>query len=228
MAQDSAPLSARDRAERIEEILRDRICVLDYPPGMRLSEAELAEEFGISRTPLRRVLARLESAHLLHSVHGVGTFVTDLADEELDQIYRLRIELAQLAGRLDPVPPSTALLTQFRDLADRAMALQPDPETPRPFAQLIMDFILAQSQLCANKPLMEVTQHLYFQTARIWVQSLFTSSLDLAEELSVFAREVADVLAALEAGDLDAAASIHRTHISLSYRRMRARRETGS
>lgn len=219
------PLSARDRTDKIEEVLRDRICLLDYPPGMRLSEAELATEFGISRTPLRRVLARLESVRLLHSVHGVGTFVTDLADEELDQIYRLRIELAQLAGRLDPVPPSDTLLAQFRQLAARAAALPPDPDTPRPFAQLIMDFILAQSQLSANQPLMEVTRHLYFQTARIWVHSLFTSALDLSEELAVFAREVADVLSALEAGDLDAAASIHRTHISLSYRRMRARRD---
>ncbi len=219
-------MSARDRAERIEEILRDRICLLDYPPGLRLSETELAEEFGISRTPLRRVLARLEGAHLLHSVHGVGTFVTDLADEELDQIYRLRIELAQLAGRLDPVAPSADLLAHFRQLAQRAAALVPDPDTPRPFAQLIMDFIQAQSRLSANQPLMEITQHLYFQTARIWVHSLFTSALDLSEELAVFAQEVADVVSALEAGDLDAAASIHRTHISLSYRRMLARRDS--
>ncbi|MDO7654393.1 MAG: winged helix-turn-helix domain-containing protein, partial [Paracoccaceae bacterium] len=52
--------------------IRSRISVLDYPPGMRLSEVELAEEFGTSRTPLRRVLARLEDEGLVKPMHGVG------------------------------------------------------------------------------------------------------------------------------------------------------------
>src|SRR5690606_38977516 len=55
---------ARERFERIYRILRNRICLLEYPPGARLSEEELAEEFRISRTPVRRVLARLESEGL--------------------------------------------------------------------------------------------------------------------------------------------------------------------
>ena len=53
--------TARARSERIYRSLRDRICLLDYPPGARLSEEELAAEFAISRTPLRKVLARLEA-----------------------------------------------------------------------------------------------------------------------------------------------------------------------
>ena len=52
---------ARQRFERIHRVLRDRICLLEYGPGARLSEVELAREFGISRTPVRRVLGRLEA-----------------------------------------------------------------------------------------------------------------------------------------------------------------------
>ncbi|MBT9383776.1 GntR family transcriptional regulator [Pseudooceanicola sp. CBS1P-1] len=223
---EDAPPSARDRADALEEELRDRICLLDYPPGMRLAETELAEEFGISRTPLRRVLARLEAAGLLVSVHGVGTFVTDLRDEELDQIYRLRLELAQLAATLDPVPPDAALLARFRDIGARAGALTPDPACQRAFARLIMDFVLAQKALSANVPLMDFATHLYFQTARIWLHSLQASALDLTEEMTLFAREVAQVTAALEAGDLQAAALLHRAHVSLSWTRIRQRRLT--
>ncbi len=227
MAGDEIGLSAaRERADRIEEELRNRICLLDYPPGMRLSETALAEEFGISRTPLRRVLTRLESAGLLEAVHGVGTFVTSLADSEIDQIYRLRIELATLAARLDPVPPSPALIERFRALARRARALPPAPDTPRPFAQVILDFILAQSELSANAPLMEVTRQLYVQTARIWVHSLFAADLDLSAELAIFAREVEEVLNALETPDLEAAAAIHRAHVSMSYQRLKRLRAT--
>ena len=39
--------------------MRRRICLLDYQPGTRLNERELAAEFGISRTPMRDVLQKL-------------------------------------------------------------------------------------------------------------------------------------------------------------------------
>lgn len=224
MATDTATPSALDRADALEAVLKERICLLDYAPGQRLSEAELAAEFGISRTPLRKVLAKLEGAGLVASRHGVGTFVTELADEELDQIYRLRLELAGLAARLDPVPPGRATLARFRALATRARALRPDPDSPRPLARLIYDFIQAQAALSANRPLMEFATHLYAQTARLWVHSLYASQLDLAEEIATFAREVEEIVTALEAGDLEAAALIHRAHVSLSWHRLRARR----
>ena len=77
--------TARDRFEKMYTVLRNRICLLDYPPGTRLAEEDLAAEFGTSRTPLRRVLVRLESEGLLQAVHGVGTFVTDVEIEEVEQ-----------------------------------------------------------------------------------------------------------------------------------------------
>ena len=81
------PSPSRERFERIYRTLRDRICLLEYPPGARLSEEELAEEFAISRTPVRRVLGRLESEGLIEARHGVGTIVTDVELEELAQVY---------------------------------------------------------------------------------------------------------------------------------------------
>src|SRR3546814_2838391 len=67
--QDGAPAQrpspAQERFARIYHALRDRICLLEYPPGLRLSEEEIAQEFDVSRTPVRRVLARLESEGLV-------------------------------------------------------------------------------------------------------------------------------------------------------------------
>ena len=108
--------TARDRFDRMHTVLRNRICVLDYPPGTRLSEEDLAAEFGTSRTPLRRVLVRLEGEGLLQSVHGVGTFVTDVDIEALEQTYQLRMELAELLGVLGPNPPHPPLWGRFQQL----------------------------------------------------------------------------------------------------------------
>ncbi|MEZ5778642.1 MAG: GntR family transcriptional regulator [Paracoccaceae bacterium] len=216
---ETAP-GARGRFERLHATIRTRICLLDYAPGMRLSEEALANEFGVSRTPLRRVLVRLEGEGLLHSVHGVGTFVTDVNIEALEQTYRLRLELAELTGKLDAVHPDAPLWEKFQDHADRSRSLLNDPD-PRRFAQLNMDFFLALMQLTLNEPLRQISERLYFQTTRIWLKSVFASKIDLVEEVIVFNREVEDILTALRVGDLHAAALIQRAHISMSFHRMR-------
>ncbi len=213
--------TARDRFERLHAELRDRICLLDYAPGTRLSEEALAAEFGVSRTPLRRVLGRLEAEGLVQSVHGVGTFVTDVEIGELTQTYQLRLELAELVGRLSRQPPDAALMAEFRAVADRAKALTQAPD-PRAFAQLNMDFFLARLRLTANEPLREIAERLYIRTARIWMKSVFASRVDLREEAETFRREIEDVLAALDIGDLHAASLIQRAHISMSFERLKA------
>ena len=211
--------SARDRFERMHAVIRTRICLLDYAPGTRLSEEALAAEFGVSRTPLRRVLARLESEGLLQSVHGVGTFVTDVDIAELAQTYQLRFELAELTGRLGAVAPDEALWADFRALSARSKAIVRAPE-PKRFAELNMDFFMALQRLTDNEPLKDICEKLYFRTTRIWLKSVFESKIDLADEADIFDREIHDILRALEIGDLHAAAHIQRAHISMSFARM--------
>lgn len=212
--------AAMNRLARIHDEIRTRICLLDYAPGAKLSEEVLAAEFGVSRTPMRRVLTRLESEGLVQSLHGVGTFVTDLASVDLEQTYRLRLELAELVGRVDPVAPSEQLVGEFRELAMRSRALVAAPE-PRSFARLIMDYSLTFLQLTANRPLRSVSERLYFQTTRIWLKSVFSSSLDLRAEVEIFDTEINAVLRAIEMADVHAASLIQRASISMSFARLR-------
>lgn len=176
--------------------IRTRIVMLDYAPGERPLEEALAAAFGTSRTPLRRVLARLEGEGLVQSVHGVGTFVTDVDISELAQTYRLRMELAELTGRLDPVPPDDALWAVFRDVAARPKALIADPDARR-FAQRTMEFVLARRRISASEPLRDISERLSFRTTRIWPKSVFASLIDLADEVLIFDREIEDALRAL-------------------------------
>lgn len=210
--------AARERFRHLYHTLRDRICLLDYPPGARLSEEALAAEFGVSRTPLRRVLGRLESEGLVKSVQGVGTIVTDVDIEALTQVFQLRMELAEMIGKLTPIEPDSETIELFRDLQSRSSQLIDKPD-PRVFARLNMDFFNALMRLTGNEPLREISERLYFQTARIWVKSI--PLMDLAEEMAIFSREIADILAAVEIGDLEAAGHIRRSHISMSFTRLK-------
>lgn len=207
----------RGRHDSIYRVIRERISLLDYAPGQKLSEEALADEFGVSRTPLRRVLARLESEGLLRSVQSVGTIVTDIDIETLAQTYLLRTELAELIGRLNPVPVTQATLAELSDCHARLEQLERGPD-PKTFARINIDFFQALLQLTANEPLREISERLYYRTTRIWIQSL--DSGDLADEISIFRREVTDILAAVRIDDLEAVGQIRRAHISMSFKRL--------
>lgn len=208
---------ARERFERLHAAIRDRICLLDYAPGERLSEEALAAEFGVSRTPIRRVMSRLEAEGLVEIRHGVGNFVTDVDAGELAEVFRLRQELAVLIGRLDPLPPGPADLARLERLIARGEALARAPE-PRAFARLNMDFFHELEALIGNRPLREVTARLYHLTSRIWLQAV--PRLNLGDEVEIFLREMAETLGALQSGDLEAVGQIRRLHIAASARRM--------
>jgi DNA-binding GntR family transcriptional regulator len=215
---------SRERFERLYTTLRDRICLFEYPPGGRLSEEELAGEFSISRTPVRRVLGRLEAEGLIEARHGVGHFVTPVRLDELAQIYRLRMELAVLIGRLSPVPRDEADLDRIRALIERCDELSKKPKY-KALARLNMDFFSEIAAMTGNVPLREISERLYFQTSRIWLQMM--PRLNLVEEFAAFRREMEDVLAAAENGDLEAVGHIRRAHISMSFARMKRYAEEG-
>lgn len=209
--------ASRDRFERIYTMIRDRICLLEYEPGARLSEERLAAECRVSRTPIRRVLTRLEADGLVESRHGVGTIVTDVEIGAMAQNYRLRMELAVLIGRLDPVPPRPEDIAALRDILRRCDELGRSPD-PKQFARLNMDFFQQLGIVIGNRPLREVSASLYYRTARIWLLSV--PRLNLADEVAIFHCEIADTIAAMELGDLDAVGHIRRSHISMSFHRL--------
>ncbi len=210
---------SRERFERLYCTVRDRICLLEYAPGERLSEEELAAEFNVSRTPIRRVLSRLEAEGLVESRHGVGTLVIDLNTYALAQVYQLRMELAVLIGRLDPLPRTEKDLARVRELLARCdeLAQRPDPDQ-KSLARLNIDFYQEMRQMTGNQPLREISDPLYHLTSRIWLKSV--PRLNLPDEIEVFRREIADILAAMELGDLESIGHIRRSHISMSFARL--------
>jgi DNA-binding GntR family transcriptional regulator len=213
------PLSmSRERFERIYKTIRDRVCLLEYQPGERLGEEDLAREFDVSRTPIRRVLSRLEGEGLLESRHGVGTFVTDVDIDALSQVFQLRMELAVLIGKLDPIPRSEADLARVREILARCDALTKAPDA-KVYARINMDFFQELGAMIGNAPLKEISERLYYLTTRIWLKSV--PHLNFKDEIIVFSREVADILAAMEVDDLEAVGHIRRSHISMSVKRMK-------
>ncbi|MNQ64990.1 putative HTH-type transcriptional regulator YdfH [compost metagenome] len=86
--------------EEIVEILRSRIVNHETPPGAKLSEVTLTEEFGVSRPRIREAFGVLEDRGLIERIPNRGAVVTRLSEEEIYALFEVREVLEALAVRL--------------------------------------------------------------------------------------------------------------------------------
>lgn len=211
-------MHTRDVAGRVRGVeaiyleLRDRICLLGYPPGAMLSENALAEEFGVSRTPIRQALQRLEFDGLVVSRHGVGTMVTTVDLQYLKEVYALRLKLIDLIGEMSPGRITEDDLELLAGLAADARALR-DGRDPEALARVYHTFNEELSRAIGNQPLREIADRLFYQTTRVWLQLL--PEMTWEDEVDYVVDEIESVLQALRREDMQAVADIRRKHMVL-------------
>ncbi|WIW26530.1 GntR family transcriptional regulator [Bacillus inaquosorum] len=71
-----------------------------FKPGERINETQLAKSFGVSRSPIREAMRLLEKDGLLKADDRNGFSITSLTAKDVDEIYKIRIPLEQLAVEL--------------------------------------------------------------------------------------------------------------------------------
>ncbi len=206
-----------ERFERIHTELRDRICLLEYPPGALLSETEIAKEFGVSRTPIRRVLHKLEFMGLVQVVNGVGTIVTDIDLKTFKETYALRMRLAELMGELSPVEISADHIAQIDGLLARAQTLQRKRD-PDEFAAITNDLQKMLSDLTGNEPLRETIDLLYFRVARIWFT--FLPQLGWEDMVSGQVSELQELKSVMESDDIRGVGQARSIHLHKMLKRI--------
>jgi DNA-binding GntR family transcriptional regulator len=72
------------------DTIKESILNLRSPPGAQLHIEDLADQMGVSRTPVREALLRLESDGLVRTVPRVGFFVTEITRRDLEELFELR------------------------------------------------------------------------------------------------------------------------------------------
>jgi DNA-binding GntR family transcriptional regulator len=104
------------KAEAVYRETRWRVLTGALAPGVAVNQAELAAEFGVSPTPVREALRRLESEGLVIFIAHAMVMVAPLDLQELDELYAIRVNLDSFAGRLaaaNRTPEDLALLQQL-------------------------------------------------------------------------------------------------------------------
>ena len=109
-------------SDRAYQVLRDEIVGGKLPAGTALSEIDLAERLGVSRTPLRAALARLALEGLVDTSRGRTGVVPDVSAESVAELFELRealeVQAARLAARRREPAVFTELAVEFAHAAD--------------------------------------------------------------------------------------------------------------
>ena len=179
-----------------------------YLPGDRLVESELAERFGVSRTPVREALQRLETQSVLVR-DGRSMVVASLDHDQLGELYIVRAELEGLAARLaaQHAAPEEIHILQDMLRQDRAMVDNPSllARSNRRFHH--------QIHLASHNRLLIQQLEMVHRTMAL----LTSTSLAVEGRGSVALDEHSAIVAAISARDGDAADDALRNHISKAY-----------
>ncbi|ALI54741.1 GntR family transcriptional regulator [Celeribacter marinus] len=109
------------------EMILEAIDTGTYRPGDRLVESELADRFGVSRTPIREALQRLETQSML-TRDGRSLIVASLDHNQMADLYVVRTELEGLAARLAARHATPEEARVLRDMVEEDRGLIGNPE----------------------------------------------------------------------------------------------------
>lgn len=211
---------ASTKSQIAYELVRARILRHEYRPGQLLNQAALAHELGLSTTPLREALRRLESEDLVELRSHSDARVTELTGEGARDLLELRLALDPLAVALAAERRTKADIARMREAQAGMTALPNEPS----IEQLVAHRRFHQALYTAsqNEALIHTLDGLWDKADRYRIVGLEVKRDQ--EERDQRTREHHSLLDLVIAGDADGAAEVMRTHIAVSLGAKAARR----
>lgn len=189
-------------------MILDAIDLGVYRPGDRLVESELAERFGVSRTPIREALQRLETQSLL-ARDGRSLIVASLDHNQMAELYVVRRELEGLAARLAAQHATKEEVRILREMVEDDNALT---DNPAALARANRRFH-KQIHLASHNRYLVQQLDLVHRTMAL----MATTSLAAQGRGQIAQAEHDAIVKAIEARDEAAASRALREHISIAF-----------
>jgi DNA-binding GntR family transcriptional regulator len=190
---------------RLHQAIRDGV----FAPGDRLREADVAERFALSRTPVREALRKLEADGIIEHRARIGAVIRRLSHEEVVELYEMRLVLERTAAEMAAKHAVTAEADELeainKDIASTA--------SPTEAAALNQSFHRCIYRATRNRFLLESTRAL-------GNAMLLLGPTTLADEarIKVVTHQHKDIIDAIRAGDIEAAGASAEAHLETSLR----------
>lgn len=194
-------------SESLVVLLRRMIVEGALAAGARVNEVHLARDLGVSRTPLREALGRLVAEGALTIIPRYGYYVCPLTLEEFRQIYQIRPILDPEALRLGGIP-SPARLDRLEEINRKIM----ETTEAEQIISLDDEWHLELLAECPNRVLVDLIEQNIRRTRR-YETALMRESRNVRKASD----EHEQIIAALRAGDLDAACQALRRNMESGF-----------
>ncbi|AZQ72455.1 MULTISPECIES: GntR family transcriptional regulator [Streptomyces] len=195
-------------ADRVYAHVKDAVLQRRYEGGTLLTEGDLAQAVGVSRTPVREALLRLEGEGLLKLYPKKGALVLAVSAQEIADVVETRLLVEKYAaGKAVPAPP--ALIARLEELVDdmREQAAAGDlnavSRSDRAFHAEIV-------RSAGNRILSDLYEQLRDRQLRMGVAVMHAHPDRIAKNIA----EHTEILTALRTGDAEAATDIVHRHVS--------------
>lgn len=195
--------------EQIAAKVGDRIIGGRLQPGERVGEQELADEFQVSRGPVREAIRILEREGLISVLARRGAVVTRLSAQELRELFEIRAGLFEVVLRKVAASPPAELLSVMRVGTERLASQADDPDAGDAYAETTYRLIQVTAAFAGNERLRRMIAALSLQSlrysklglasverrrrsVRMWRQAVKALERGDAEELVQLARQRSD------------------------------------
>lgn len=189
------------------ENLREAILEGKLKPGQRLMEVQLAEQLGVSRTPVREAIRKLELEGLVVMLPRKGAYVANMSLKDVIDVLEVRASLEGLSASLAAERISDIDLKRLKKIAEefKESTINADIET---LLKKDVEFHECIFKAANNKKLTQVINSLWEQVYRFRVTYIsdYDSSLSIVEEHK-------NILSAIENGDCELAKKYATEHI---------------
>jgi len=200
------PVSETSLRDQVADSIRRAIDAGVLSPGQRLVEAEIANQMGTSRAPVREAIRLLEQEGIVTNIPRRGSFIVELEEKDIEEIYSLRIILELLAVQ-EALPLSVETLATLQELVDEMN----DAADTNDMGMLV------ERDLEFHKTLVIQAEHGRLLEAWQRLSAQLRLFMAMKDKLYENPHDVADthipLLDALSAGDVEEAQSIIGEHI---------------
>lgn len=199
-------MAGKIQTEDVYEILKNRIITLEYSPGQVLNEADIAGEFDLSRTPVRKIFEQLKNRKLLNIIPRYGAQVATIDFRYMKSVFEVVRELEGFAIRLAVERITDEDIEELENIVERINNYDIENE----YKKIIIDdenFHRIVIQSSDNPCLIEILFDLHMHTERLW----FYSQQELTD-LNMFHDTLADVVKAIKARDVVQAEFYSKKH----------------
>lgn len=193
--------------EIVFETIRNAIISGNLKPGERLMEVQVAESLGVSRTPVREAIRKLELEGLVIMLPRKGAFIADLSVKDLTEVMEIRATLEGLAAGLAAIRIDE---NELEELELKALKFHKLAENDDVEALIIADLELHDAIFRAsrNDRLIQLNNNLREQVERF--REIYHKKVNKSKETS---KEHYEMVEAISNRDLDKAEKLARRHI---------------